>query len=113
MPLGSDACGRPSLKSLFRILPAASIALLGMASAALAQPRPLTPALSCAQARQIIATEGSAVLSTGPFTYDRYVLHGGFCSYMQTTRPALVPTLDTPKCFIGYLCVERNRLVSR
>lgn len=112
MPVRSGSWKNPAPKSR-QAFCAVMLALLTVPGAAMAQPRPLTPAMSCIQAREIVGVEGAAVLGTGPFTYDRYVLHGGYCSYMQTTRPALVPTLDTPQCFVGYLCVDRNRLTSR
>ena len=48
-------------------------------------------------------------MSTGPYTYDRYVQHRGFCTPTETTKPDFVPTRDNPTCFIGYRCIEITR----
>lgn len=62
--------------------------------------------MACAQARGLVAAYGSIVLGTGPHTYDRYVLHRGFCFPGQTIRSEWVPTADTPQCFVGYTCQD-------
>jgi hypothetical protein len=84
----------------------AVVALL--ATAANAQPRPSTLAMSCAQARALVASRGAIVLGTGPYTYDRYVAHQGFCPRDQITEPAYERTLDSPQCYIGSRCVARR-----
>lgn len=71
-----------------------------------AQNRPLTRTMSCAAAQSLVARQGSIVLDTDRFIYDRYVRNNSFCLNLQTTRPAWVPTKDTPNCFIGFTCVE-------
>jgi hypothetical protein len=76
------------------------------ATAAFGQ-RPSTVAMSCAQARQLVASRGAIVLGTGGFTYDRFVAHRGFCEFItEITEPAWVPAGDTPQCFVGYRCKE-------
>jgi hypothetical protein len=84
----------------------AVVALL--ATAANAQPRPSTLTMSCAQARALVASRGAIVLGTGPYTYDRYVAHQGFCPRDQITEPAYERTLDSPQCYIGSRCVARR-----
>jgi hypothetical protein len=74
------------------------------AHGALAQARPLSTAISCAQASGLVNSGGSVVLSTGPYTYDRYVSSGRFCGTAETTEPAWIPTVDTQQCFVGYRC---------
>jgi hypothetical protein len=73
----------------------------------LAQPRPSTLAMSCQQARALVASRGAIVLSTGRHTYDRFVAHVGFCEIEQTTEPAFEPTADHPQCPIGNRCRSR------
>ena len=98
--------GRTGLGTAFK----ASIGLLGAMAAttgpAVAQSRPSTLRMTCAQARGLVAAHGGIVLGTGAYTYDRFVVHRGFCLITETTRPEWVPTADTPQCFIGYSCIE-------
>lgn len=83
---------------------AISTALAASVSGAQAQPRPLTTAIPCFQAQRIVASRGAAVLSTGTYTYDRYVRDRSFCQFDEYLQPAWVPARDTPQCFIGYRC---------
>lgn len=79
-----------------------------IATNALAQPRPSSVAMTCAQAAGLVASRGAIVLGTGGYTYDRFVHHRGFCLITETIRAAWVPTRDTPQCFVGYTCTEAN-----
>ncbi|MGO4571418.1 hypothetical protein [Microvirga sp. 2TAF3] len=63
-----------------------------------------TRSMSCEQARGMVASEGAAVLSTGPDQYDRYVSSLSSCQVDQILEPAWVPTEDTPQCSVGYKC---------
>ena len=65
--------------------------------------------MTCAQAVGLVNARGAVVMSTGPYTYDRYVQHRGFCTPTETTKPDFVPTRDNPTCFIGYRCIEITR----
>ena len=56
-----------------------SVAVALVSSVAYAQQRPMTPDLNCAAARQLVSRAGAIVLSTGPYTYDRYVRDRSFC----------------------------------
>ncbi len=87
----------------------AALVFIGMGSGALAQGRPLTVQMSCNGARQLVASQGAVVLSTGPSTYDRYVAAVTQCVRGDTLDPAWVPTVDTPQCSVGYRCVQRAR----
>lgn len=75
---------------------------------AFAQGRPSTLNMSCQQARSLVASRGAIVLSTGQFTYDRFVAHRGFCNFDEDTVATWAPTRDTPQCMVGYRC-ERRR----
>ena len=81
-------------------------ALAPTVSPVVAQQGPSTVRMTCAQARGLVASYGGVVLGTGGYTYDRFVASRAFCLITETTRPAWVPTLDTPQCFIGYTCVD-------
>lgn len=83
---------------------ALTLSLVLIASSAVAQQRLQTPRLSCGQARQVVASRGAVVLGTGGYTYDRFVIHRGFCEINEFAEPAYVPAADTPQCFVGYRC---------
>jgi hypothetical protein len=80
------------------------LALSAMTSAAQAQQRPMTPGLPCGQVQQLVQRTGAIVLSTGTYTYDRYVRDLNFCQLDESLRAAWVPARDTPQCFAGYVC---------
>ena len=61
--------------------------------------------MSCGQAAHLVASRGAVVLSTGQYTYDRYVRSQAFCFHAEYIRPAWVPTADPPQCPVGYTCV--------
>ena len=85
---------------------ALAIGLVAFSSAAFAQPRPSTTAMTCGQARAYLGSQGAAVIGTGGLTYDRFVTSRAFCEPTQTTRTAFVPTTDARACPIGFTCVE-------
>ena len=84
----------------------AALILLPIVSApeALAQGRPASPAMSCLAANRYVSAAGALVLSTGTYTYDRFVSSGRFCAAGETIEPAWVPTADIEQCFVGYRC---------
>jgi hypothetical protein len=81
-----------------------------IATSAMAQPRPSTVAMSCGHAAGLVASHGAIVLGTGGYTYDRFVSDGRFCLRNETTEPVWVPAANTPQCFVGYRCKERDPL---
>jgi hypothetical protein len=84
-----------------------ALALLASVSDARAQQRPFAPSLPCRQVQQIVSANGAVVISTGQFTYDRYVSGAGFCQINESIEPAWIATRDTPQCPVGYLCRSR------
>ena len=82
------------------------LALATLSTAAVAQPRASTTQMGCGQARAYLASQGAAVIGTGGFTYDRFVVSRQFCEPTATTREAFVPTTDTPYCMIGFRCID-------
>jgi hypothetical protein len=70
--------------------------------------RPSTVQMNCAEAASLVSSKGAVVLSTGTYTYDRFVAHEGFCLLAEDAAPAWVPTQDDAQCFIGYTCDQSN-----
>ena len=75
-----------------------------LAGASFAEARPNTLTMSCGVAAATVARAGAIVLSTGEFTYDRFVATKDFCLRTETTEPGIAPTIDSPSCQIGYVC---------
>ncbi len=85
------------------------VTLLLSATPALAQGRPSTVAMSCAQTARLVNAQGAIVLGTGGQTYDRFVRDRSFCEPTEIARRAFRPTRDNPSCLIGYTCYEPSR----
>lgn len=85
--------------------------LAAMAVPALAQGRPDARAMTCDQILGLIDQRGAAVLTTGQYTYDRYVADRRFCMMEETTRKVSITTRDTDRCRVN-LCEldERDTL---
>lgn len=81
----------------------AAIMMAAMIAGAAAQGRPDSRAMSCAQVQDLIAGNGAVVLTTGQFTYDRYVVSRQFCSHPYVPVLASVQTRDTAQCPV-YRC---------
>ena len=87
---------------------ALTLTLTALATGAVAQSRPSTLTMSCAQAGSVVASRGAVVLSTGQHTYDRYVSRRKFCEINETVQPVWVPTADARQCLIGYRCIDTD-----
>jgi hypothetical protein len=74
-----------------------------LATTAVAQ-RPSTLNMTCAEAATIVAQYGSIVLSTGQYTYDRFVAAPGYCFIGEHAWPGKAPTADARQCRLGYIC---------
>lgn len=88
-------------------LPSLAI-VVALTAGAVAQPMPSSVRMSCRQAAGLVASQGAIVLGTGGHTYDRFVADRRFCLQTEVTEPAWVPSADTPQCFVGYRCKERE-----
>ena len=82
----------------------AAIFILILATTSIAGSRPNTATMSCAQAAATVAHAGAVVLSTGQFTYDRFVASIHHCTIGQATGPGIAPTRDNPACQVGFIC---------
>ncbi len=85
-----------------------SLVLLSTSAGALAQSRAYVQQMSCGQAQGLVASQGAVVLYSGPSAYDRFVTDSSFCVRPERTEPAWIGTADTPQCFVGYRCVDRQ-----
>jgi hypothetical protein len=82
-------------------------AMSALVSSATAQPRFSITAMSCGQAAGLVASRGAIVLGTGGH-YDRFVRDATFCLRTETTDPVWIRAADTPQCFVGYRCKEKD-----
>jgi hypothetical protein len=46
-------------------------------------------------------------MSTGQYTYERFVAHWGFCNFDEYADLTAAPTRDYPRCPVGYVCRYR------
>ncbi|MGA0564498.1 hypothetical protein ACO2RV_18795 [Ancylobacter sp. VNQ12] len=83
------------------------LALVFLATPALAQSLPNSLNMTCAAATALVRQQGGVVIATGPNLYDRYVANQRYCEVDQTTVPAWVQTSDQNECFVGYRCRDR------
>jgi hypothetical protein len=83
-----------------------TLALSMLACAAMAA-RPSTLDMTCNQARNFVASHGAVVMSTGPFTFERFVAHAGHCMWDEYAARVWAPTRDASQCRVGYACRYR------
>lgn len=95
------------MKQMKRIC--AVIGFIGIGTGAWAQSRQLTTAMACSQAQNLVATQGSVVLSTSATTYDRFVASGAYCDMGEAPGPGWAPTKDVARCLVGSRCVSVAR----
>jgi len=86
----------------------ATVAFGSTAPDAFAQNRPSTLSMSCGQAQSLVRARGAIVLSTGGYTYDRFVASRRFCTPDEEEIPTWAPTRDTPQCMVGFRCEMRR-----
>lgn len=89
------------------ILTAISFAALVMFVIPAHAQRPDTRAYSCSQVVGTIKQYGSLVWTTGQHTYARIVSNRGYCKHGQVPEQKYAPTLDNPRCRVGFTCRER------
>ena len=82
----------------------AAAGLLALAAVADAQQRPDTRRMTCGEVNAFVQRHGAVVMTTGRFTYERFVAHRGFCDRWQTVTPRTAPTRDAPRCPVHHVC---------
>lgn len=66
-----------------------------LAASGLAEARPDSRTMSCAEIRAMIQSHRAVVLTTGPNTYDRYVRQFGVeCDWPDVPMSAYIPARD-------------------
>lgn len=73
------------------------------AAPAMAQHRVDARQLDCRSVQSLIDQRGAIVLTTGQYTYDRYVVDGRFCFSAEVPRYTTIPSADTDQCPV-YRC---------
>ncbi len=71
--------------------------------------RPNSTSMTCAQVQSMIGQQGAVVLSTGQYTFDRYVSNRNFCQHGEVLRRDYVPTRDARKCQVNR-CIDFQTL---
>ena len=87
--------------------------LLTLASTASAQTQLDARSVPCAHLAATVRNRGAVVISSGPYTYDRYVTGGQFCVRPEIAVPAWISTVDAGQCFVGYVCRDRLTFSTR
>ena len=64
--------------------------------------------LTCAEAQALVQREGAIVLTTGRYTYDRFVADSRFCQRDERLEPRRAATRDGQSCRIGNVCAWRD-----
>ena len=82
------------------------VAVATLTTTSIATARPNTTTMTCAQAAATVAKAGAITLSTGDFTYGRFVSGIDHCMPRQTTQPGIAPTRDNPDCQVGIICTR-------
>jgi len=69
--------------------------------------RPDARKMTCHEAKQLVKRRGAVVVTTGRYTYKRFVSHQRYCDYWERAASAWTKTKDNPNCRIGYFCEDR------
>ena len=76
--------------------------LIALGDAAMA--RPDLRAMTCDQARALVHRNGAVVFTTGPRTYEKFVVARWGCELPYRGTSAYVATKDRKNCRIGFRC---------
>ncbi|WP_246270725.1 hypothetical protein [Hongsoonwoonella zoysiae] len=93
------------MKRAYTMLSATAMAFIVSITSAYAA-RPDTRAMTCRQAQSLVERYGAVVMTTGKYTYFRFVSQRNYCDPWEVLRPKVAPTRDNPACIVGYACVE-------
>jgi hypothetical protein len=52
----------------------------------------------------MVASRGAVVLSTGRYTYSRFVADPSYCLFGEYAYLTSAPTRDRRSCWLGYVC---------
>lgn len=94
---------------MFKSMLLAAVALVSLVSTAQAARRPDTRNMTCAQARDFVLKHSPVIMTYGysyraGYLYSRFSAHSCRNGSDESDVTAWVPTLDSPSCYIGYVC---------
>ncbi|WP_096175687.1 hypothetical protein [Cohaesibacter sp. ES.047] len=81
-----------------------ALALVTYAAPSLAAERVDSQSMTAPQVKQLIKDQGSVILSTGQYNFDRYVANDSHCYIGEKAEAAFVPTANSSSSFVGYTC---------
>ncbi len=88
-----------------------AIWMLLLTIADVAYARPDVRTMTCAQAKALVRQIGSVVMTTGKYTYERYVAGQAYCERPYVKRRAWIATKDTSECLVGFTCEDRQQRI--
>ena len=77
------------------------------------QSRPDARQMSCREVQQLVRQSGSVVITTGQFTYQRFVANASYCDFFERVRQEYIDTEDTDVCPVSFVCERRLELFGR
>ncbi len=81
-----------------------------LATSALAQGRPDARRMSCGQVQSLVQQRGAVVMTTGQYTYDRFVANRSYCDWPMVPTATRIGTTDTNACPV-YNCQRANDML--
>lgn len=81
-----------------------ALVLMTLAPQPAAAQRPDLRRMTCNQAQDLVARRGAVVMTTGQYTYERFVAGPRWCDRWEVVRPEVARTRDTQSCVVGYIC---------
>ncbi len=69
--------------------------------------RPDARTMTCASLNALIAREGAVVVTTGDFTFERFVASFQFCDSQTMLKSAYQATADDRRCVVNSVCGDR------
>jgi hypothetical protein len=81
-----------------------SLALIVLATSV--QARPDVRTMTCSQAKSFVKKSGAVVMTTGKYTYERFVANGSSCRRNEGPSFAFTATKDKKNCRIGFVCKD-------
>jgi len=103
-------CKPLTRKLLTPVLLGAAAVLVAADPSAAQSRRPDARGMTCAQVQSLIKQRGGVVLTTGQYTFDRYVSNRSFCERREILKNDYIATRDDGQCFVQR-CVQNPSYV--
>ena len=69
--------------------------------------------MSCTQIQALVQSRGAVVISTGQYTYQRFVAAANYCAFDQVLDRAWITTAGGTQCQVGFRCKDQYPFVDR